>query len=508
MNKKNYFLYLLIIFYLFYSSCSSQVKPENEGQSPQNIDKQPAFAGHFYPADSAELNQMLTSLFSNAVHKKIQNVFAIISPHAGYIFSGEVAGSSYKQIDTAKIYNNVFIIGSSHTSYFEGASIFTSGDLLTPLGRVKVNTELALKLCSENKIFNSGTEAFKQEHSIEVQLPFLQYRLKDGFQVVPIVIGSQSQEDCIKIAKALQPYFNDSNLFVISSDFSHYPDYKNAVTIDKKTAESILSNDADIFLTEVSEGINNNVPGLATRACGWTSILTLLYLTANNDDLKYDLITYQNSGDTKYGDTKRVVGYYSIVVSKKPKEQSDFHLTDTDKKDLLNIARITIESYISENNLAQLKSEIFSDAIKAKCGAFVTLKKNDQLRGCIGRFDQEEPLYKVVQQMAIASSTQDTRFLPVSKNELKDLEIEISVLTPLKRIESINEIKLGKHGIYIKQGNRTGTFLPQVATETGWNLNEFLGHCSRDKAGLGWDGWKEAEIYIYEAIVFSEADIK
>jgi AmmeMemoRadiSam system protein B/AmmeMemoRadiSam system protein A len=504
MNKKNYFINLLIVFVLFCNCCSSQDKTDDKAQNHNPLDKQPDFAGQFYPSDKEELNLILANLYKNAVPGKFQNVLAVISPHAGYIYSGGVAASGFNQIDTEKFYNNVFIIASSHTSYFEGASIFTSGDFITPLGRVKVNTELAEKLSSENRIFNSNAQAFKQEHSVEVQLPFLQYKLKDGFRIVPIVIGTQSQEDCHKIAVALQPYFNESNLFVVSSDFSHYPGYKNAVIIDKKTAESILTNDPDMFLSELSDGINNNVPGLATRACGWTSILTLLYLTTNIDDLKYDLITYQNSGDTKYGDSNRVVGYNSIVVSKKLKEQSDFYLTDTDKKDLLNIARITIESYISENNLAQLKSETFSDAIKTKCGAFVTLKMNDELRGCIGRFDQEEPLFEVVQQMAIASSTQDKRFVPVSKSELQKIIIEISVLTPLKKIESVNEIELGKNGIYIKKGNRSGTFLPQVATETGWNHNEFLGHCSRDKAGLGWDGWKDAEIYVYEAIVFSE----
>ncbi|MCD4730505.1 MAG: AmmeMemoRadiSam system protein A, partial [Bacteroidales bacterium] len=131
-----------------------------------------------------------------------------------------------------------------------------------------------------------------------------------------------------------------------------------------------------------------------------------------------------------------------------------------------------------------------------------------RLRGCIGRFDAEQPLYEVVQQMAIASSTQDTRFTPVMEYELQDLEVEISVLTPMKKINSIDEIELGKHGIYIKQGYRTGTFLPQVAKDTGWTLEEFLGHCARDKAGIGWDGWEDADIYIYEAIVFSESDFE
>jgi len=145
-------------------------------------------------------------------------------------------------------------------------------------------------------------------------------------------------------------------------------------------------------------------------------------------------------------------------------------------------------------------------AMKTPCGAFVTLNEHDQLRGCIGRFGAQEPLYRVVQEMAAAAATEDYRFPPVQGRELDKLSIEISVLTPMRRISSIDEIQLGKSGIYIKKGDRAGTFLPQVATETGWNKEEFLGHCAEEKAGIGYDGWKDAEIYVYEAVVFSESE--
>ncbi len=164
----------------------------------------------------------------------------------------------------------------------------------------------------------------------------------------------------------------------------------------------------------------------------------------------------------------------------------------------------TVEHYVKNNTKPEIDEKKLSSILKTNCGAFVTLKKNGNLRGCIGRFDASEPLYKVVQDMAIASSTQDSRFLPVESNEIPELEIEISVLTPMRQINSINEIELGKHGIYIKKGYRSGTFLPQVAEETGWTKEEFLGHCAQDKAGIGWDGWKDAELFVYEALVFGE----
>jgi AmmeMemoRadiSam system protein A len=126
------------------------------------------------------------------------------------------------------------------------------------------------------------------------------------------------------------------------------------------------------------------------------------------------------------------------------------------------------------------------------------------LRGCIGTFRQDQPLWQNVMEMAQSAAFNDPRFSPLSFDELNKIDIEISVLTPLKKIKSIDEIQLGKHGIYIKKGLRSGTFLPQVATETGWTLEEFLGHCAQDKAGIGYYGWKDpdTEIYIYEAIIF------
>ncbi|MCD6598927.1 MAG: AmmeMemoRadiSam system protein A, partial [Bacteroidales bacterium] len=151
----------------------------------------------------------------------------------------------------------------------------------------------------------------------------------------------------------------------------------------------------------------------------------------------------------------------------------------------------------------------FSKTLLAPAGAFVTLHTAEgQLRGCIGRFQPEAPLYKVVKEMAVSAALNDYRFSPLKSAEIPSVDIEISVLTPLKKIQSIDELELGKDGIYIKKDSRSGTFLPQVAESTGWSKEEFLGHCSRDKAGLGWDGWKDARLYTYQAIIFSEKEMR
>jgi AmmeMemoRadiSam system protein B/AmmeMemoRadiSam system protein A len=482
---------------------------ESPSQGKQ-IDRQPAVAGQFYPVNRTELDATLQQLFAKAVpSKNIHDVVALISPHAGYVFSGEVAASAFKQIDATKEYENIFILASSHQIAFEGASIYSQGNFITPFGTVKVNTILANQLINKNTIFSNRTDAHAQEHSLEVQLPFLQYILKKDFKIIPIVLGTQSPETCQRIAEALRPYLSTKNLFIISTDFSHYPSSRDAKNVDKAITDAILTNSPENLLHSMASNEQRNISQLSTCLCGWTSVLTLLFMTQGNQDLTYTHIQYKNSGDSEYGEKNRVVGYNALTVSlKQKKERAEFKLSDKDKKDLLTIAKNTVDQYVKNHKRPRLEENKFSETLRTNCGAFVTLKKDGTLRGCIGRFDASDPLFKVVQDMAIASSTQDYRFSTVEPAEIPELEIEISVLTPMRRITSIDELELGKHGIYIRKGNNSGTFLPQVAAETGWTKEEFLGHCAQDKAGLGWNGWKDAELYVYEALVFSEKEFE
>jgi MEMO1 family protein len=482
---------------LLCADCQSQGKLD---------DRQPAAAGSFYPAKQEELKATLKQLFTSAIpSKNIRNIIAVISPHAGYVFSGVVAASAFNQIDPTKEHENIFVIGSSHYIAFEGASIYSQGNFKTPLGTVKVNTVLAEQLIKNNSVFSNRTDAHTREHSLEVQLPFLQYRLKRDFKIVPIVLGTQSPQTCKRIAEALRPYLNTKNLFVISTDFSHYPSSTDAKNVDKATADAILTNSPEKLIRSMANEEQKGISNLATCLCGWTSVLTLLYMTEGNSHVAITHIQYKNSGDTEYGEQDRVVGYNAMTISLKEKnEQSEFKLTEKDKKDLLTIARNTVTHYVKSQTKPDIDEKNLSSTLKTNCGAFVTLKEHGNLRGCIGRFDASEPLYKVVQEMAIASSTQDSRFSSVEPNEIPELEIEISVLTPMRRINSIDEFQLGKHGIYMRKGYRSGTFLPQVATETNWTKEEFFGHCAQDKAGIGWNGWKDAELFVYEAIVFGE----
>ncbi len=472
--------------------------------------RQPVVAGSFYLSNPDHLKTQLSEFFQAAPQRPLsQKVAAIISPHAGYIFSGEVAAAAYAQLNPEQTFDHIFLLGSSHHVFLNGASIYNKGNYSTPLGIVEVDTKLANELITEHPFFEFVPQAHAQEHSLEVQLPFLQYRLKKPFKIVPIIIGTQSTATCKKIAEALKPYFNEKNLFVISSDFSHYPDYEDAMEVDQTTGNAISTNSPENFLKSLRDNASKEIPGLATSACGWTSILTLLEMSSETPGIKIRHTKYQNSGDSQFGDRIRVVGYHSFVFTR-PESAGSFiglSLTAEDKITLLKMARQAIEAVLQNKPLPEVNEAEISESLKMSCGAFVTLTEEHKLRGCIGRFLSDKPLYRIVQEMAVASALHDLRFDPVTLKELTEVEIEISVLTPLKPIDSIDEFELGKQGIYMVKGDRSGTFLPQVGESTNWSKEELLGRCARDKAGIGWEGWKDAELYTYEAFVFSEEEL-
>ncbi len=469
-------------------------------------DRPAAVAGMFYPAQPAELTSTLDRMFSDAGRQKNnRDIAALIVPHAGYVYCGDIIASAFRQIDPSKHFENIFILGPSHHVGFEGAAVYAGGKYGTPLGAAQVNAKLARELIAKYPVFSGRTDAHAREHSVEVEVPFLQYLLKAPFTIVPIIIGGENPETCRQIADALRPFFNSRNLFIVSSDFSHYPPYEYAASVDKSTADAILKNSPRAFVEALAANSRRDVPNLVTSACGASPILTLLYMTESDPSMHFTTVAHKTSGDSEAGDKSRVVGYYAIACSRDARSDgSSFTIGEAEQTGLLSAARQTIEQYLRSGKVPALDPDKFPVAARTRSGVFVTIRQNNELRGCIGRFDPGEIMLKVIQDMAVAASTQDPRFHPVTAEELPKLNIEISVLTPLKKISSIDEIKLGRDGIYIRKGERTGTFLPEVADETGWTKEEFLGHCAQDKAGLGWDGWKDAEIYIYTAMVFRE----
>ena len=462
-----------------------------KGQSQASVVRPATQANRFYTGDARELSEEVDSFL--ALHKddaKYSNVAAVIVPHAGYYFSGNVAASAYMAIDPKKQYKRIFLLGPSHHEWLDGASVNTEADwYATPLGQVKVDHEMTVALTNtiatphsqrENSVFRYRPEAHDREHCLEVQLPFLQRSFKEVPPIVPIVISTNDYEKLKRMAEVLKPYFTDENLFVISSDFSHYPSYEDACEVDAKTGKAVESGDVEEFIATINANARSGKRNLATSACGEFAIITLMLMLDRQYEVKH--LMYQNSGDIDNHDHSRVVGYHSFAILRK--DNASFALSDADKKALKDIAFNSIRDSLDGKPIAQpsFNSQLSSQrytlserTLNSKCGAFVSLHKHGHLRGCIGHFGEDYPLHEIVAEMARAAAFEDPRFKPVTRDELNDLDIEISVLTPMRRIQSLDEFELHRHGIYIKKGYRSGTFLPQVADEVNWTKEEFAG---------------------------------
>ena len=469
-----------------------------------NVAKKPMIrpatqSNRFYTGDARDLGEEVDSFLSlHAKDKQYEHVAALIVPHAGYYFSGNVAAAAYQSIPDDVHYKRIFLLGPSHHEWLDGASVNTEFDYYnTPLGNVKVDVDTAQKLIETDSVFSYQPKAHDREHCLEVQLPFLQRRFDDVPPIVPIIISTNDFRKLQRIAEILKPYLTEDNLFVVSSDFSHYPSYEDACQVDALTGKAVESGDVERFIAQLEENSRSGMRNLATSACGELAIATLMLMMQDGGyEVKH--LLYQNSGDIENHDHSRVVGYHAFAILRRATQE--FVLTDDEKRILKDIALTSISDSLAGKPIAE--STTLTATLKRKCGAFVSLHKQGRLRGCIGHFGEDVPLHEIVAEMARAAAFEDPRFIPVTKDELDDIDIEISVLTPMRRIQSLDEFQLHRHGIYIRKGYRSGTFLPQVADEVNWTKEEFVGHCAQDKAGIGWDGWKEAELYVYEAIVF------
>ena len=459
-------------------------------------------ANRFYTGDAKELSEEVDSFL--ALHRGetvYNNVAALIVPHAGYYYSGNVAATAYMSMPKDKPYKRIFLLGPSHHEWLDGASVNTEADYYaTPLGHVKVDHETALRLTDSDSVFSYQPKAHDREHCLEVQLPFLQRRFGENVMpsIVPIIISTNDYQKLKRIANVLKPYFTEENLFVISSDFSHYPSYEDACEVDAKTGKAIETGNVEQFIAVLEENSRSGKRNLATSACGELAIVTLMLMMDRTYEVKH--LLYQNSGDVDNQEHNRVVGYHAFAILRGASQE--FVLSDEEKKILKEIALTSIKDSLAGKPIAQPILNSQYPVLNSKCGAFVSLHKQGRLRGCIGHFGEDVPLHEIVAEMARAAAFEDPRFMPVTKDELEDIDIEISVLTPMRRIQSLDEFELHRHGIYIRRGYRSGTFLPQVADEVNWTKEEFVSHCAQDKAGIGWDGWRDAELYVYEAIVF------
>jgi hypothetical protein len=456
--------------------------------------RKPVFAGSFYPADKVTLSNLIDSYLKEAEPKNKTvdgQIFGIIAPHAGYEYSGRVAAYAYSQIKS-KGYRTVIIIGSSHRVPFRGIAIYPEGSWETPLGAVGIDQDMAQVIVKECKIVKSFPAAFEREHSLEVQVPLLQKTLED-FKIVPIVTGNLEKNDYKDFTNTLANIIKHGQgkvLIVASSDMSHFHSYDAASKMDNIALKDI----AELNVDDLTERLYKD----ECELCGAQGVLSLMMLSRQING-KATILNYANSGDVTK-DKSRVVGYGAAAFFLPSAEQA---LNKKEQQILLGIARKTLEEYIRSGVAPQM--DVKEKNLLEKRGVFVTLTKNGSLRGCIGYIRPLAPLNKAISDMTIAASTRDPRFPPVSPRELKDIHVEISILSPLKLISDTKEIEVGKHGLYMNRGNSSGLLLPQVATDHGWTREEFLKQTCL-KAGLPSQAWKEkgTQIYTFSAQIFSE----
>jgi len=501
----------LIVFLLTLSSCRSQTNDAADNGPVRRT----AFAGKFYAADSSLLRKQIETFLKNAKPPQSDNIIAMVVPHAGYIYSGQIDADAYNQVKDNK-YDLIVILGTNHTTAgFTGISVYPEGAFAAPLGDLRIDNIAASELLKRDSDVNTDLSVHKEEHSIEVQIPFIKYLFPD-VKILPVIVGEPDIEMCTRFGKTLADIVKNKKVLIIaSSDLSHYPAFNDAVKVDNTTLKTISELNPAEIISVMQKQMNTNIHQLVTCACGEAPIIAAVITAKELGANSASIISYSNSGYNPLGSTDRVVGYGSVVIAKGKTgalndvngviTNNSYVLTSSDKKELLNYARKTLEEYF-EAQVVPLPRNM-NTMLKIKRGVFVTLKEHGELRGCIGRMTEDTPLTTNVGAMALQAAFNDTRFSPLRKEELYKVEIEISVLTPFTRVESADNIVLGRDGVVVKKSGRQAVFLPQVADETGWDKEEFLDQLCR-KAGLSPGDWKNAELYTFQADVFSEADFR
>jgi MEMO1 family protein len=498
--RKIILLYLILSVFVFYGS-----NVFSEELQKSSLD------GQFYPRQRHALEGMISGFLENAGSTALhQDVVAIISPHAGYQYSGQAAGFAFKAI-MDKGFSTAIIVASSHRHYFKGLSVLDRDAYITPLGRVDIDKDITKNLLLFNENIRYYPQTFLNENSTETLIPFVQYALP-GAKIVIILIGDQSYDTCMLVQDALYSIMAERKDIVIiaSTDMSHFSSESQARHIDMSVIQEIRKFNPENLFLYLSEMKNKD------RPCGLSAVVSTMLAAKRLGADKIDILKYTTSADMT-GDKSSVVGYMSAVIARssdrdsetveyQKESEADMEnlLNTAQKRRLLEIARSSIESYLKTGEHAHFKET--DKVLNQEMGAFVTLHKDSQLRGCIGNIIGQGPLYLTVSEMAVQSAVNDPRFPRLRPEELDSINIEISVLSPLEKIDDPDKIIVGRHGVLVKSGFKSGVYLPQVATETGWGRDQFMDSLCMHKAGIARDSWRtnRCDIYIFSAEVFSE----
>ena len=474
-------------------------------------------AGRWYDADAETLKGRLKAYLERATPEAVSPVRALIMPHAGYEYSGSTAAFAAKLLE-GKTYSRIVVLGPTHRVPMENvASVPDYTSYKTPLGEVPLDTAFMAAL-KKYPYFKTIPSAHDGEHSVQIELPFLQM-VTSGFTFVPIVVGHLDEDAARAMGKILLSLVDASTLVVFSTDFTHYGarfDYTPFKDDIPAQLEKLDMGAFDLIKKKDFDGFYKYCDDTGITICGRYGLAVLLAMLG--DDAQVQLLKYANSSQTT-GDYSSCVSYVAAAVSGEWKKgeavpaaaasasEAEFTLTEAEKDGLLKLARATIGYALRERHYPS-QEETFgveiTPAMKETRAAFVTLNENDALRGCIGDIYPSRPLYKSVMTNAYNAAFQDPRFNEVRQDEFDKIEIEISVLTPPRPIASYEDIVVGKHGVFLSKNGRRAVFLPNVAPEQGWDRDTMLMYLSK-KAGLPGDAWKEgASFEVFESLLFEE----
>lgn len=511
MNRSRKLLILLIPLLLLPAGCQA-------GEKTDGAPRPPAVAGRFYPDSAPALRLAIEKYMQDAIPSAVKDPVAIIVPHAGYVFSGQICADAFNQV-RGRRYDTVVILGTNHTnSSFCKVGIYHGQGFQTPLGTVAIDNRAVDALLDGCPDCILDRSIHAREHSVEVVVPFVQVLFPDA-KIVPAIVGEPDVGICERFGKALAKTLKDRNApIVASTDLSHYPSAANASMVDRQTLEAILPLDLQDFHAVAHTASDRNIGGLATRACGEAPVLTAMAAARELGATGGIIISYAHSGDTVLGDRGQVVGYGAVALASGKTGSADagtpapryggkyVSLNPSDRKALLSLARDTIDRFLTTKTAPLARNP--SAALAQTRGMFVTLKKRGTLRGCIGEIVPQKPLYRLVGTVALKSALEDPRFKQLRPDELQDVEIEISVLTPAAPVAGAEDIVVGRDGVLLKKDGRSALFLPQVAPEQGWGRDEMLDQLCL-KAGLSAGSWKKgAQFLTFQAEVFSETDFK
>ncbi len=434
-----------------------------------------AFAGTWYSNEPKELTVQITSFLSKVEYQNL-NVKAVIVPHAGYMFSGQTAAYAFKQINKAT--RKVIILGTAHRYPLKGACVINYEYYNSPLGKVKVSEDIT-QLLNEQNIF-SIPEADTEEHSIEIEIPFLQKILSD-FEILPIIVG---KVDHVQFSELLEKYSTGSSVIVASVDLSHFHKYTDAVKLDNYSINCIL---------------DLNSEGIRTAEIDSPYAVAALIELAKRKNWKSKQLDYKNSGDI-ISDKNSVVGYSAIVFYEDNKED---YFSYEEQESMLKIAKNTAELFIKTGK--KYSETNYPSKFKEKLACFVTVKTGEELRGCIGTIEPIDTLYNSIVENAISATSRDPRFSPVREKELSGLNYEVSVLSPPKLFEphSLEELFKGikGNGLIIKKDYRSAVYLPQVWEHFSDEKGFLKSLCK--KAGMfvdEWKNYKDMKYYVFNLI--------